>query len=784
MCCCEDEASHMKRPFFPSTSRNTVISILHFSERKMDRWLGTKDSNITGAPSLFEGGAKVRSLDSYVNNSRNALSRKVFGAVGLATLFNLWVLRAERYPVAYPNDSGMHLQMSVFASSLFGMGQAPLGHWYPFLSLGSPFFIDYQSSSAIFIGLLGHFVGVAQTYAWSLYLLLALWPLCVYFSARLLGLTKSVAAIAGFLSPLIISAHGHGFEYKSYLWIGNGLWSQQWAMWTLPLAWGFSWRYINSRRNYFWAVLFISLTVVFHFLTAYMALLGVALWVIVAPRQWRVRTTRAGLLAIAVVGSTAWITVPLLLQGKWLAVNAFQIGTTINNSYGGGQAFSWLVHGGIYDNQRWPEITALVAIGLLVTIVKARREIRARALLAVWIASFIFFSGRPTFAWLLDLIPGNQGILFQRYIAELQLSGLFLAGVGLVALVRGVVAFVYGGLGLSSSSFRMRSSLYVGLCLVILVAGSWSAVSEMNHYAHRSAQWISYQRRADATNGTEMSALISTAVHDGGGRIYAGMPSNWGANFTIGAVPVYIYLEQAEIALGRSGIDAVGFTLRTSGTMTNPECYFDQFNPGDYTAFGIRYLLLPRNKHPFVAATLVRQSGPYALWRVANFGLIHVIQTSGVIHANATNIGARNWNFLDSASLRRGIYPLLSYDGAATPAPTLTASSSLPANDGGIVLRQRDLLLNGRATATVRLTQTSVVLLSAAYEPGWTVTVDGVPQHVAVIAPALVGVRVTPGTHRIVFQWHEFQYYDLLYLLALITLAGGGFMSWRHRHDN
>ena len=153
-------------------------------------------------------------------------------------LFNLWTLRTERLSVWYPNDNGLHLQMTTFAGHLLSQHQFPLDHWYPWLSLGSPFFVDYQSVSAIITGAIGNVFGTRTIFSWSLYLLLALWPLCVYWFARLMDWSRRIAACAAVLAPLLFSYTSHGFEYKSYLWTGNGLWSQMWAMWTLPLAWG------------------------------------------------------------------------------------------------------------------------------------------------------------------------------------------------------------------------------------------------------------------------------------------------------------------------------------------------------------------------------------------------------------------------------------------------------------------------------------------------------------------------------------------------------------------
>jgi hypothetical protein len=85
---------------------------------------------------------------------------------------------------------------------------------------------------------------------------------------------------------------------------------------------------------------------------------------------------------------------------------------------------------------------------------------------------------------------------------------------------------------------------------------------------------IASQRRADVTEGAELDHLVAVIARDGGGRTYAGMPSNWGQDFTVGAVPVFKYLESRDV-------DEVGYTLRTASLMTDPEYYFEERNPGD-----------------------------------------------------------------------------------------------------------------------------------------------------------------------------------------------------------
>jgi hypothetical protein len=84
---------------------------------------------------------------------------------------------------------------------------------------------------------------------------------------------------------------------------------------------------------------------------------------------------------------------------------------------------------------------------------------------------------------------------------------------------------------------------------------------------------IEAQRRADTTQGAQLDRLITVIDAHRGGRVYAGMPSNWGADFSVGAVPVFKYLESRDV-------DEIGYTLRTASLMTDPEYFFDQNDPG------------------------------------------------------------------------------------------------------------------------------------------------------------------------------------------------------------
>src|SRR3984885_10919549 len=234
--------------------------------------------------------------------------------VAAAVGWNLFNLRALTLGVAYLDDSSLHEQMVRFATAQLRAGPLPLASWFPFLGEGSPQFLHYQSLPAILTGALGLLTGPDVAFRWTLYLLLSLWPISVYLSARAFGAGRPAAAASAAMAPFLVSATGVGYEQHAYVWTGFGVWTQLWAQWTLPLAWGYSWRAIRDGRGYLVAVLLAALTVALHFETGYLALSVLLLWPLVAGRPLLTRLGRAALLLGGSLLATAWVILPLLDQ--------------------------------------------------------------------------------------------------------------------------------------------------------------------------------------------------------------------------------------------------------------------------------------------------------------------------------------------------------------------------------------------------------------------------------------------------------------------------------------
>ena len=698
-----------------------------------------------------------------------------------AVVWNLINLRAETWAVSYLDDSSLHEQMVRFATTQLRAGHLPLTSWFPFLGEGSPHFLHYQSLPATLTGTVGLVTGSNVAFRWSLYLLWCLWPISVYLAGRLFGFGKWPSALAAAMAPFLMSPIAVGYEQKAYIWVGYGVWAQLWASWTLPLAWGFSWRAIRGEGRLLAAVVFVSLTTALHYETGYMALLPLLLWPFVAPAELRRRIARAAVIAGGTLLACAWVIVPLIDQRPWAATNELLQQTPLVNGYGAGKMLDWLVTGRLLDNGRFPIVTLFAAVGLAVAIASWRRQESYRALVLVFLGCLLLTFGRTTFGALIDLIPGNQDLFFRRFIGGVHLAALLLAGVGAAWVgaqawngVRGSARRLSGRPpGAPASAWALTALACVAI--VAVLAPAWSQLHTLDVH---NAQSISDQRRADATQGADVNRLAAIARRRGDGRVYAGSPSNWGTTLQVGAVPVFKYLESQDV-------DEVGYTLRTASLMTDPEFFLHDGMPSNYDIFGIRYLILGSGQRPPVPARRLQSIGPYVLWRTQSGGYMHAGRTSGAIRADRTNIGYRTRWFLRSPLALSGVFPAVRFEsGPPLPAPPGAASPSATAAltpAVGSVVAERVALTDGRADARVRMRAPGIAVLSASFDPGWRATVDGKPVPTRMVAPALVAADVPAGTHAVTFHYVGYGGYAVLFALCALTLIALAVVDRRQR---
>lgn len=668
--------------------------------------------------------------------------------------FSLWLFRGQANPPVDLNDSGLHLSMTDWASRRLGSGHNPFDGWFPSLGLGFPQTHHYQSLPHVVTAAAGIGVGVREAYHWSLYLLLAGWPLAVYGGARLLGLGRWPAACAAILAPWLASAPGYGYEAGSYTWQGLGIWPQLWAAWLLPIAIGLGYRAVFSRLNPIWAGLAIGACTLCHFLTGWLALAIVALLPLLRWRDIARQLGRLGLVLAAAAAAVAWFVVPMFLDRSGADYTGYERGTFWYDSFGAIRVGRWLVTGSLFDEGRLPVVTVLAAVGLVVAVLQARVHVGSRVVLLLTGLSLVLFFGRPTLGIALDALPYGKDLFYPRFIMGVHLGGLLLAGIG---------ASWLGARLLASLELLGPPLLAAGVVAVAGLLVLAPVVRDGVHTEDSGRAFMSDQRDADAAGRQDLLDLVAS-VRGEPGRVFAGTSLDWGASYKVGYVPVYAELLD-------QGVDSVGFLLRVSSVATSSEALFDETDPISMAAFGVRWLLLPADRTPKVPATLVGSRGSHQLWLVTGSpGYAEVVDGSGPIEADADTLDDVVRLAFQSGELGAGRRPLIKWHGRSGDPTAVTGRSDLP---GQVKIPVVDPA-NGRFTFQVVAKRDAYIVLAASWHPRWQAIVDGKHTKVVMAAPGVAATRVAAGTHAVTFEYVPYPYtwaYVLFGLVALVLVG-------------
>ncbi len=695
--------------------------------------------------------------------------------VAATVTWGLWEVRATLLPVAYGDDSALHEQMVRFAAARLRAGHDPLTSWFPYLGLGSPQFLHYQSAPAILTGLAGLVAGPDTAFRWSLYMLWCLWPVAVYLSARVLGLRPLAAGFAAVVAPLLHSVPGIGYEQHAYLWAGFGVWTQLWASWALPFAWALTWRAMTDRRFIAPAAALVALTAAFHYETGYLAFGAILVMPFLVRAGLRARLARAAALAVTAAAASAWVIVPLLACSRWAAVNQALAAGPSASGYGAKLTVGWLAAGRLLDAGHLPVISVLAAAGLAAAAASWRHAGPGRALAAMLAACLLLSFGRTTYGPLISIVPGHADLFFRRFLMGAQLAAIYLAGTGAAeAAARGQRLAAACAASLQARRLSWLRPAPAAVLLAAAIAYLAPAWGYADAYDAVNAAGIAAQRAAQRRDHPQLAALAALLRRHGGGRAYAGSPTGWGQSFTAGTVPMYQYLDNLDI-------DEIGYTLRTASLMSQPEYHFDDGSAGSYPLFGIRYLILPASQ---AAPALPLADRPVLLLRNSLLQVyelpastyIQVADTTGTITASRADLGTRTLPYLRSALPGQHRYLTIAYAGAGAAPPT-TPGPAATTRPPGTILTTHPGLTDGTATTTVRLRRPAVVVLSASYDPGWTATIDGRPAAVQIVAPALTAVAVPPGTHHVTFGYTGFQGYPALLALAALALTAAAALT-------
>lgn len=669
--------------------------------------------------------------------------------VAAVVAFTGWHLRAELSPGHYPHDGSFHLAYLRWATDRLSSGHSPLDGIFPDLGLGFPLFQHYQVLPYIVTAPASWLFGAGQTYAVVQFLLLALWPACVYGSARLLELDQKAAAGAAVAAAFVVSQPGYGFELGSYVWRGSGMWTQAWGMWLLALALACSWRAVFRGRSRALAAGLLAATLASHLLTGLLAVAVVLVWALAGgPRaSWRQTATRTAAVVLGGVLASSWLLVPAYLDRGATSFDNPE-GTFWRDSFGVGPVWSWLWRGELLDAGRLPVLTGLAAVGLVMLAVAACRRSGPRvggerAVLLMTALSLVMFCGSSVVGPLVDRLPAREVLYLHRMIVGVHFGGVLLAGVGAATVARAassLLAATWRRLrvrGAEDTSQRPATipwpvAAVVGGLGVVLLAPAWTQTAR---YLDESAAMIEQQHAWEAGDGRDFAALVGIAQAYGG-RVHAGTRGAWGQDYRIGFIPAYIEL----LNLGSPG---VGFSGRVPALTERTEAVFSGDVASQSETFDVRWHVRPAWMQSPPDGVLVAARGRHRLWRVPTTGPVALIDTAPALIARQVEAGipGSRPNFVTGTTV----------DG-----------------DGN------------QYTATVEARRHAAMLVKTSYHPRWQAEADGEPAPTTAVAPGLLAVEVPPGRHDVTVRYAGFPAAQRL----LLVLAGAGALVALVRSDH
>ncbi len=668
--------------------------------------------------------------------------------LALALAFNLYYLFPEvAEPAPVLNDGALHQLALEQTAAALTAGRDPTDFWLATVSLGYPLFHHYQHLAylppALLYILSGSRIPLAALYAWTVYLLLSFFPLSIYWSMRRFGFERLPAALAGLLASLPATAGLFGFDYGSYVWRGSGLYTQLWGMVLLPPALAQSYLTLRTGRGYVWATLLLAATLLAHLVYGYMAVLSLGVLAFLGAlgqgKAVRSYLARLMLLLSLVSLATAYFWLPFWLDRAYMNRSVWEDAGKYN-SYGHNWVLAALVKGELFDFGRFPALTLLAGLGLLVAL---RRWRQAHYRIPVGLALFwlLLYFGRPTWGPLLDFLPLSRDLHFHRLIAGVHLGGIYLAGLGLAWPWQWVLAQA----GSKTVKVYLIPALFLLTGLLL-----YPVYAERSSYLAQNSQWRTAGQTALLAEQQDLSQLIQALRQAPPGRVYAGLGNNWGREYKIGPVPMYTVLNNA-------GLDTLGYLYHALSLNADVLVLFDETRPEHYDLFNVRYVVAPVD-HPLPNfARPIQTFGRHRLYEVATSGYFDLVDAGVAFTGHKEELYPAAATWLNSSLLSVKQYPAILFD--AVPGVNL---SRLPLDQASQVIGQltppppqapgrilSETVEPGVYKVRVNVERSSTLLLKVTYHPNWHVLVDGQTAPPLMLMPSYIGIPVEPGQHDI-----------------------------------
>lgn len=661
------------------------------------------------------------------------------------------------------NDNVFHFTLIERMAHVVEQHGNPLDFWSPEWSFGYPVMRTYQPLPHLLVVsayfLLGKTVSLMTVFLWIRYLAIVLMPLTFFVAGRLMTFEPMEAAAIALVAPLVSTNYLYGLEYGSYIWAGNGLFTQSVSCHFLLLALGFGFQAIHRGRRQTTAGILLGCALLSHFIYGYIGAVSLGLMAVLPSETVTLPARFARLAKVAVISFfiSAFELIPLFRDGALINHSRWEMQWKWD-SFGAGQVLKWLFTGELLDHGRVPVLSVLVLGGITALLWRWRRNgnlnLAPERLFVISGAGLwlLVFFGRPFWGPALALLAVPADMPLHRAIGGLHLFLILLAGLGLGALWR-----------------ILETRRQIAAAVVVTILLLYPALRERAHVLESNRSWGKQNLTALAADSDSLDRSIAD-VKARGGRVYPGLAATWGGKFKIGYVPMYAFLSKQDIP-------AVAFLYHSMALPGDVMVQFNDWSPAQYRLFNIRSVIAPDGTPlpPFLVPR--ERFGRFQIFEAPGAGYFDVVDVPAAVKTSRYNFYDINLRWLQSAWPAGKQHLLLNMSGNDPGGlPRLSADAALPASvpngSAGTVTTEQDQ--NESYQAQVNATRASFVLFRMTWHPNWHAYVDGRLERTVMLSPGFVGIPVTAGSHQIVCRYEPGPWKPIMALGGIVLAIAFG----------
>ena len=707
-------------------------------------------------------------------NSPVAPSALLAAFILLPILFNALALLSEvRYATPNDNDQIFHYLFVERANQAIDAGDNPFDHWLPELDLGFPEFFYYQN--------LPH-LAVVATYRLLLrrlslltvlnllrYLLLLSFPLTVNWSMRRMEFSPVAAGTAGAFCSVLSSQTSFGFDYRSYVWNGFGMYPQLCAMHLIFIAIACVQRVLARGTDFAAAILASSALVLSDLLYAYIfAVMVLLLWLLSMSKQARLAnwtadglggilriSARLGIVAGGALLITAYQTVPFLRRIQYIntALPYFPA-QLLRDRPQASAVLANILAGHRFDYHRLPALTVLVAIGIVYAAIRRRDE--SKIALTIFVTSEVVAFARVFLAPLFKLLPPLAEVApLIRFNAGVDLAAIMLIGLGVEMLWEWRPPR-WPKLGIAALIATLAAAG------IIAFGERWTFYSDSADEMRASSQAL----RDDADLAQIISALKGAAP----GRVYAGTRGNWGNWLSVGHVYVYdlLPIDLFDTVMPWQTLSLTSPLLWSLNIPDSSLCHL----------FNIHYIVAPPTLHvpPFYRPVVT--TSRYILYEVDSGGYMELGRIGRIMPLpRGSQLSAVNADWINGPDLAEDKF--IAFTSKESPEHLFAnLEPDIGSPQSGLIENEVVTPDSFRANVTVTAPSSKLLVIKTTYHPNWHMSIDGHEQRAFMVSPSFIGTLIPPGRHVIKAEYRSATLKNLLLVVSAVILFITAAIRW------